>query len=272
MKFEKIDGVQYIVLEENDKISITIPDQLRQKQIEIRSDDEGLEICGNSSIVSSIRGEGMLEKVYIPPVVSSEEIIKKCDKWLEMFRQVHDVFKKKVLTDRYRRQNVYMELSFPIFASFAEDNVKGRAIDLDLKQHGRSISEGVTISIDEANDDVYAYLFANVLDYYVSQNLRGQQIDLMDFNNILYSNVVNERCTPVPMFAGLSSLTESSEYWNIVTNILINHNLGESSEQLIANLRKRISNQQISDRMDSSIIRSSNQCEHILERINSDKK
>ena len=31
-------------------------------------------------------------------------------------------------------------------------------------------------------------------------------------------------------------------------------------------------NQQISDRMDSSITRSSNQCEHILERINPDKK
>ena len=267
MKFEKIDGVQYIVLEKNDEICITTPDELEQKQIEIRNNDEGLEISGNSSIISSIRGEGMLEKVYIPPqVISSEEIIEKCDKWIDMFKQVHDTFKKLVLTDEYRKQHVVMELSFPTFFSFTDRNVKGRVIDLVLKQYGTILKEGVTISIDEANEDVYSYLVASVLDYYVSQNLEGQQIDLMDFNSVLYSNEKHERGTTVPMLAGLDSLTESSEYYKIVTSILGNHNVGESSEQLIANLRNRISNQQIGDRMDAGINHSSNQCEHILKK------
>ena len=272
MRFEKIDGVQYIVLEKNDEICITTPDELEEKQIEIKSNDEGLEISGNSSIVSSIRGEGMLEKVYIPPVISSEEIIEKCDKWLEMFKQVHDIFKKLVLTDEYRNQNVIMELSFPTFFSFADSNVKGRVIDLNLKQHGTILKEGVTISIDEANEDVYSYLAASVLDYYVSQNLKGQQIDLMDFNSILYSNEKRERGTTFPMLAMLGSLTESSEYYKMITSILGNHNVGESSEQLIANLRNRISNQQIGDRMDSGIKHSSNQCEHILKKTLNPKK
>ena len=74
------------------------------------------------------------------------------------------------------------------------------------------------------------------------------------------------------MLALLGSLTESSEYSKIVTSILGNHNIGESSEQLIANLRNRISNQQIGDRMDSSINHSSNQCEHILQKTLSPKK
>ena len=46
----------------------------------------------------------MLERVYIPPVVSSEDIINKCDKWIEMFKKVHDVFKKLVLSEKYRKR------------------------------------------------------------------------------------------------------------------------------------------------------------------------
>ena len=272
MKFEKIDGVQYIILEKNDKICITTPNELKQKQIEIKNNDKKLEISGNSSIVSSIRGEGMLEKVYIPPVISSEEILEKCDKWLDMFKQVHDAFKKLVLEDEYRKQDVIMELSFPSFFSFTDSNVKGRIIDLDLNQHGTILKEGVTISIDDANEDIYSYLVASVLDYYVSQNLKGQQIDLMNFNNVLYSNKKYERGTTVPMLAMLGPLAESSEYYKIITSILGNHNVGESSEQLIANLRNRISNQQIGDRMDLCINHSSNQCEHILKKTLNPKK
>ena len=63
MKFEKIDGVQYIVLEKNDEICITNSDELQKKQIKITSTDGGLEISGNSSIVSSIRGDGMLKHI-----------------------------------------------------------------------------------------------------------------------------------------------------------------------------------------------------------------
>ena len=272
MKFKKIDGMQYMVLEKNDEICITTPDELEQKQIEIKSNDGKLEISGNSSIVSFIRGEGMLDKVYIPPVISSEEIIEKCDKWLDMFKQVHDTFKKLVLTDEYRKQHVVMELSFPTFYSLTDSNVKGRVIDLDLKQHGRILKEGVTISTDEEDKDIYSYLIASVLNYYVSQNLVNQKINLVEFNDILYSDEKYEKGTTTPVLANLSSLTKSSNYYQIVASILGNHNVGESSEQLIANLRNRISNQQIGDRMDSSINHSFNQCEHILKKTLNSKK
>ena len=63
---------------------------------------------------------------------------------------------------------------------------------------------------------------------------------MMDFNGALYSNEKHKRGTPVPMLANLGLLTESPKYRKIVTSILINHNVGESSEQLIANLRNRI--------------------------------
>lgn len=263
MKFEKQDGVQYIILEKNDKVCITTSDKLNKTQVEIKEKDKRLEIYGNSSIVNSIRGEGMLEKVYIPPVVSSKEIIEKCDKWFDMFKQVHDTFKKLVLTEKYIKQDITMDLLFSTFFSFSDSNIKGRSIYLNLKQYGRTIIEGVTISIDEANEDVYAYLVARVLDYYVSQNLCDKTIELLNFNGILYSNEKKYGLIS-PMIAQLSSLTESPQYYKIVASILGNHNIGESSEQLINNLRNKISNQQIGDRMDAGINHSSNQCEYIL--------
>lgn len=208
----------------------------------------------------------MLEKVYIPPVVSSKEIIEKCDNWFDMFKQVHDTFKKLVLTDGYRKQDVVMELSFANFFSLSDSNIKGRTINLALKQYGTILKEGVTISIDEANEDVYSYLVACVLDYYVSQNFGDKEVDLINFDSILYSNEEHEGGATVPMLARLGSLTDSPEYDRIVANILGNHNIGESSEQIINNLRNRISNQQIGDRMESSISHSSSQCAHILKR------
>lgn len=270
MNIVKIDGVQCVVLEEGEKIYITTPNKVNQSKIEIKGQGERIDISGNSSIVNAIHGEGMLEKVCISPVVlSSEEIIKKCDLWLDMFKQVHDAFKKLVLMDKYREQQVTMELSFPIFPKITDRDDKGRRIRLNLKQYSKTLNEGVTISIDDANEDVYSYLVASALDYYVSQNLKGQQIDMMDFNSILYSNKKHKRGTPVPMLARLGSLTESPKYREIVNKILINHNVGESSEQLIANLRNMISNQQISDRVDSDINNSSIQYELILKNLKS---
>ena len=270
MNIVKKDGVQCIVLEEGEKIYITTPNKVNQSKIEIKGEGEKLDISGNSSIVNAIRGEGMLEKVCISPVVlSSEEIIKKCDLWLDMFKQVHDAFKKLVLTDKYREQQVRMELYFSNFFSYIDKDDKGKTIDLVLKRNDTILKEGVTIAIDEVNGEVYSYLAASVLDYYVSQNLKGQQIDMMDYNSILYSNEKHKQGTPVPMHANLRSLTESPKYRKIVTNILINHNLGESSEQLIANLRNGISNQQISDGIDSGINHSSIQYELILKSLKS---
>ena len=267
MNIVKKDGVQCIVLEEGEIIHITTPNRLEEDRIEIKGQGERIDISGNSSIVNAIRGEGMLEKVCISPaILSSEEIIKKCDLWLDMFKQVHDAFKELVLTDKYREQQVCMVLDFSNFSSCTDKDLKGKTIDLDLKRNDTILKEGVTISIDEANENVYSYLAASVLDYYVSQNLKGQQIDMMDFNSILYSNKKHKRGTPVPMLARLGSLTESPKYREIVNKILINHNVGESSKQLIANLRNGISNQQISDRIDLGINHSSIQYKLILKQ------
>ncbi len=208
----------------------------------------------------------MLSKIHILPVVSSKEIIDKCDKWLNMFKQVHATFKKLVLTDKYIKQNVVMELGFGICVSRSDVKNKKRTIDLELRQHGKIINEGVSISINEANKDVYSYLVASVLDYFLSQNISNKETNLKVSDRILYSIEKPEGEAIVPIFARIDSLIDSSEYQDIVDRIFVNHNMGESSEQLIDNLRNSIFNQQIGDNMDLDINYSSNQCKYILKK------
>ncbi len=215
----------------------------------------------------------MLERVYIPPVVSSEDIINKCDKWIEMFKKVHDVFKKLVLSEKYRKQKIVMELSFTKFFTFT-DSRKGNSINLDLKRYGDIIQEGVTISIDEINSDIYAYLMANVISYYISKNYKDTIIDYSDlsWNYILFSNIKTPKFEIDPIISSLSTLYDSPNYSRIIKSILGSHNLGIPTDQIISNLRNKISSQQISTEIDKLIDYSSRQCEFIVKDSEKEKQ
>lgn len=267
MKLENVDGVQYIILEENDKIKITTENSHEDRALNVECQNNGLNISGSSSLINSINGDGMLEKVYIQPTLSADEIIDKCDQWIEMFKKVHDKFRELVLTDRYRKHNITMDLSFYTFSSHSQSKiVKGRNIDINLMQYNTIIQEGVVVSIDEVNEDIYKYLLANVLDYYLSINYEGILINNMDINwdQTLYSSTEKQENSTIPMICGLSCLYESREYERIVTSIITNHNLNQSSKQIIDNLRQAIYNQQVSARFNNSINYSSKQYEHII--------
>lgn len=77
MKFENINGVQHIILEENDKISITTKDSHGDMTVDVECQNHGLNITGSSSLINTIKGNGILEKVFIQPTLSTDEIIEK---------------------------------------------------------------------------------------------------------------------------------------------------------------------------------------------------
>lgn len=239
-----------------------------KNSILVREDKNKLNIFGDADLVNSIYGEGMLEKVYIPPVVSSEDIINKCDKWIEMFKKVHDVFKKLVLSEKYRKQEIVMELSF------TDSNIKGNSINLNLKRYGDIIQEGVTISIDEISSDIYVYIMANVISYYISKNYNGTNIDYLNFNRncTLFSNIKTQKFEINPIMVSLYSLYDSPNYSRIVKSILGSHNLGIPTDQIISNLRNKISSQQISNEIDRLIDYSSRQCEFIVKDSEKEKQ
>lgn len=160
-----------------------------------------------------------------------------------MFKKVHDVFKKLVLSEKYRKQEIVMELSF------TDSNIKGNWIIMNLKRYGDIIQEGVTISIDEISSDIYTYIMANVISYYISKNYNGTNIDYLNFkrNCTLFSNIKTQKFEINPIMASLYSLYDSPNYSRIVKSILGSHNLGIPRDQIISNLRNKISSQQISN-------------------------
>lgn len=264
MKIENQDGKQVIILEKNDEIKIKKSDS--NDSITLQMDKNKINISGSSDIIGTIKGRGMLDKVYVPPVISSTDIIAKCDKWLDIYKKVHDEFKKSVLETNFRENQVCMELILGNYFSLDDFTIKGKTIDLNLKQYNTTVQEGVTISIPDDNEDVYAYLIANVLDYYVEQNHKGKKINnmTMNFNGILYSNIEKEDKSCVPMLASISTIMESQYLSRVVNSVLSAHDLGLSTNQIIDNLRNRIDNQQIEDNLDFGISYSERQYQHIL--------
>lgn len=267
MKFEEINGTTCIILEENDNVFLKT--NASDKKIKVSCNDKKINISGSSSIIGSIQGEGMLEKIYLPPVISSEEIIRKCDRWIEMYKEIHDKFKELVLSQEYIDERVAMVLSFGKSYLFNCDDCF-YTIDLDLQQYGNNIKEGVTISVDDSN--IYAYLIANVLDYYLSNNYLNKKVDFLTWNWGLTSDVVVPRGGQIPICSSLNILGETTYYSQIVTAIIGNHNLGESSEQLIFNLRNKISNQPLSEKIESSIKHTEQQYELIFPNSSKDGK
>ncbi len=267
LKLEKINGEQFIILEDNDKVCLK---EMGKNSITIAEDNAGIKIFGDSTLVNSISGKGMLEKVYIPPVISSEDIISKCDEWLEMFKQVHDVFKKLVLSEKYRNQKIVMHLSFQSFVSFSDSKIKGNTICLDLKQYAEIIQTGVKITVDEINSDIYAYLMANALAYYISKNYNNTQIDYLDYNwdYTLYSDNKVPKGETRPLVSSLSALYDSTNYANIIIGLLRNHNLGIPADQILFNLRNRIFSQQLSDSFSESLDYSSREYRFIVPDYN----
>lgn len=260
MRFENVNGVEQIILETNDKIKVTTEENSIYS-IDIEYTDEGLNISGASSLINKISGYGMLEKVIVPPPISAENIRKKCDEWLENFKVVHDKFRELVLTEKYHKQEVYMELSFSDFSSFSGG--RGMKIDLDLKRMGSIIQEGMTITIDDINASLAHYLLACVLNHYISSNYANSPIDLDEYNyrQNLYSNEKENNWCPI--IAKMGGIDSKSGCNFIITSIITSHNLGSSSDQIIANLKRNIHNQPLHECFESGIKHSNKQLEYI---------
>ncbi len=264
MRVENISGEDYIILEENDKVKITTDDSPSTKYLDIKCTSDGLIIDGSSSLLSSIRGEGMQEKIYVLPFTSSKEILKKCDKWLDMFKSVHDKLRELVLSEEYRKKNITMVLSFNKYFSYSEP--QGKKIDLDLMQNGSKIQEVMTISIDQNNESIFQYLFAMIIDYYIRINYANRSIHDYETEHILYSkDKANDGEEPI--IAHIENIYNDTGYDYVVRSLIANHNARASSDQLINNLRKNIQDQQVREEFDKGIEQINKPLEYILPQI-----
>jgi hypothetical protein len=261
MKIEERENGKYIIIEKNDNIKLAIPSTLSTIIIKSVEGEGLLEISGDSSIISQIKGIGMLEKVEIIPNTLSEEIIEKCEKWLDIFKKTHDELRKLVLTDKYRDQDVTLCFECYDSFSFENKNCKERGLGLKLTRYGNTIVNGVAIDVDIKNDDVFAYLYASTLDYYLKENCMQKKVNLDEFNYCLTSSIKKEEGKVNPIVAHLSSFNNDCE--ELVISLIMANNVGMPTDSLLSKYRNRICSQQIYDNLDYSIEQSSKQYEYI---------
>ncbi|MCM1052618.1 MAG: hypothetical protein NC483_01385 [Ruminococcus sp.] len=263
MKFKEIGGITHVILEENDKVVLKTVEN-KDSEIEVTSTKDGLDIVGDAAIINKITGNGMLEKIYIPPILSSEEIIAKCDEWLEMFKKVYGKFSELVLTEEYDKQRIAVKLTFGTFFQVKDTSVKGKTIDLDLHYYGTIIKEGMTISINDNNSDIYDYLAISVLNYFITQNFDNKVIDIVRFNGNLISEKGGEKGHGPKFTANIASYIEDYDGRNLVTSLITNYNLGNSLDQIISNLKARIKPQAIPENLERGINYSKKQYDAIF--------
>ncbi len=247
MIIEEIDGKKRIILEKNESVALSTGDE-ELGEIVVTCESDRLIISGSSLAIGEIRGNGMLEKVYIPPVLSSEELLERCDEWLKMFDeelQNRSSFLKKAL-----HKEVALEVRLNRFYSNV-DSSKGRIISINLMSSTSVIQEGALILVDEENKALYKYLLASVVSNFLSVCYPANKVDIDNWDGRLHDG----KGYSLTMF--LAGLLQESDYSEIIYQIIRCHNLGIPTDQIIDNLRMNIAPQALlTSNLDDSIERS----------------
>ncbi len=275
MKIKEIDGkkylflekdeIKYLILEEGNEINLTTPEEYGLSHITVKNNANKLDVLTSSPLIGKINGKGIL-KADIEKILSTEEIINKCDRWIEIFKQIHDIFKELTLSTLQDTTTLALSSTSLIFSlCVLTNNHKGKTINLNMQQYKRTILEGMNLSIDDENSAVYKYIMANVLSYYLSQNCLGIQFKDSTFNWTIYSNIEREENSVVPMWVQFNAyLTEETTYCKLIKNLLTCHNIGIPTDQIISNLKEDITNQAVYN-LDKDIEYSAKQLEFLLQ-------
>lgn len=252
MIIEEIDGKKRIILEKNESIALSTGDE-ELGEVVVNCESDKLNISGSSLAIGEIRGNGMLEKVYIPPVLSSEELLERCDEWLKMFDEELRQFLSFFLMRGYKKTSeVALEVSFNRFHSNV-DSSKGRTISINLMSSDSVLQKGASIWVDEENRTLYKYLLASVASNYLSVCYHatdkvdiGPSWDKRLHESLGYFLTMN-----------LGELLQESDYSGIIYRIIRCYNLGIPTDQIIDNLRMNITPQTLlTSNLDDSIERS----------------
>ena len=248
MRFENINGRKCLVLDSLDSIYLTTEEYVDSKVLKVECDGSRLHFSGTGEIVGEIVGEGMLEKVAFPKLFPKEEILKKCDAWLEMFKKVHDTFCSFVLTKQYREEKVGMKLLISCDPDEFDKTKEKRKISLALMAHQHIIQKGVCIStVGEENETIFPYLALHVVKYYLSKNYNKfiqYPDDSLSF--LLTSDYVFTKSEIQPMMLYIGGSNPSDEYLNFFRSVFSSHNLGLPITSMEVGLTDRISNQYLS--------------------------
>ena len=247
---EKSDK-KYIVLDENESVGLVASGKRQTTGISVTNKDGRMDVVPDPEAVNVVR-EGKLD------------IFEKCDKWFETFTKVHDMFRELALSDRCKRRNINMKVNVSVYVNVKKDNDMGKCIDLDLKLYRDVIQEGPSLEIPSENEDVFKYMLARVLEYYLIKNYGDKEVELPDiwsFSLESADNVEYEEVYPIEFSMGI--LKELPEYRELIKKIIYKYNLGLPIKPMIEELKSKITDSEPIERINESVSYSERQLKNI---------
>jgi hypothetical protein len=253
MRIQKKNDKKYIILDENESVSLIAKGKRQTNGMNVTNIDGRMDVKADPKSLD---------------VIKNESVIEKCDRWFETFTKVHDMFRDLALTDRCKKRNINMQVGV---SSYAYLNAKGtgKCIDIDLKRRGDMIQEGPFLEIPTENEDVFKYMFARVLEYYLTKNYGDTEIVLPDiWSYRLTSGDQVEYEEVFPAEFNMSILRELPDYRELIKKIVYKYNLGLPIKPLIEELRNKIEAPLSTENIDKSLDYS----ERKLDELNEGRK
>ena len=207
-----------------------------------------------------------MKPIYYTPVVSKENIIEKCDGWLELFKEAYKVYKELATYPAWIKCKVFPKIRTLDF--YYSGGPEGKGIELVLDD----VVSSVEFNAADSNKDIFNYVIASVVDYYLKEEKNNEQIDISTFDWDLYT----EKRESEENFITSILMLGTCKDWNctkkIVLEVIDNHNLGKSSEELLISLKNRIKDQKLIFSFDGTIANSKSRYLFTKEKLDKEKE
>lgn len=221
MKIEVENGEKHIYLEEGDKVFVSTLGS--NEKTEIARANDTLHFAIPESMISNIK---QIDK----GTISRNEIRRLCDEWLLAFIEMLSLFKDKASTKQERRR-VRLVLGRYRNASLLEINYSN-AIELYLESDDPNVPTiaGPYLKIDAENEEIFKYLFAEVMFNYIGYNYEKAPVDedLFKRSRTLWSKEQSLNLLPAeeyPIYADLFCIDMfGKEYVEILQKLIQIHN------------------------------------------------
>ncbi len=241
MRIQDSGKQKYVILEENESVSVVATGKKQTTAVSVTNREGRTDVMPNPEAVSIVKP-------------GKEELLNKCDRWFEAFTKVHDMFRNLALSDRCKQMRINMDLAVSAYVNVKRDNDTGKCIDIDLKRYGEMIQEGPSLEIPSENEDIFKYMLARVLEYYLVKNYGNTPVDISDdWNYLLRSPDHVEYEEVFPLKFHMSIIREMPEYDQLVKGIIYKFNLGLPIKPVIEDLKNRIAVPKSIERVNESV-------------------
>lgn len=141
MKIEKINGVDTVVMADNETLHVT------------KENDKNKHLKINDKLESEL--------------INKEDLLSKCDEWLDYFKKIHDIMLELVSNKDFENNELSMYLYIET-SKYPTTCVND--LQLLLVNEGTHIlyTEGIRESTQ--NNNIYKYLFVSVINYIMQQD------------------------------------------------------------------------------------------------------